>query len=109
MFYSAPWRFESVLFGNEKAMSVGSKALYLPLQIGTSVAGGLIAGWAFQQIWQRVSPSDQEPPDPKDLSRSGREAIAAAALQSLVFGLVRALVTRASAHGYRAVTDENPE
>ncbi|RDH75028.1 DUF4235 domain-containing protein [Mycolicibacterium moriokaense] len=90
-------------------MSAASKALYLPLQIGTSIGAALLSGWVFQQVWQRVSPSDQEPPDPKDLNRSGREAIAAAALQSLVFGLVRALVTRASAHGYQAITDESPE
>lgn len=90
-------------------MSAVSKALYLPLQIATSVAGGLIASKIFTEIWQRVSPSDEEPPDPKDLNRSGREAIAAAAVQGLVFGLVRAAVSRASAHGYRAVTHENPE
>lgn len=90
-------------------MSVVSKGLYLPLQIATSVAGGLLGGKVFTEIWQRISPSDQEPPDPKDLDRSGREALAGAALQGLVFGLVRAAVSRAGAHGYRAVTHENPE
>ena len=58
-------------------MSAVSKAMYMPLQLATSVAGGLLAGWVFNEIWQRVSPSDEEPPDPKDLSRSGREAISA--------------------------------
>ncbi len=91
------------------AMSAVSKAMYMPLQLATSVAGGLLAGWVFNEIWQRVSPSDQEPPDPKDLNRSGREAISAAALQGLIFGLVRAGVSRASAHGYRAVVHESPE
>ena len=90
-------------------MSAVSKAMYLPLQVATSVAGGLLAGWVFSQIWQLVSPSDQEPPDPKDLNRSGREALAGAALQGLVFGLVRAAVSRASAHGYHAVTHESPQ
>jgi Protein of unknown function (DUF4235) len=90
-------------------MSAVSKALYLPLSIGASVGGGLLAGRVFTEIWQRVSPSDEEPPDPKDLDRSGREAIAAAALQGLVFGLVRAAVDRASAKGYKAVTRESPK
>jgi hypothetical protein len=91
------------------AMSAVTKAMYLPLQIAISVAGGLLAGKVFTEVWQRISPSDQEPPDPKDLNRSGREAITAAALQGLVFGLVRALVDRAGAHGYRAVTHQSPE
>lgn len=95
--------------GTRESMSAVSKALYMPLQIATSVAGGLIAGKVFTEIWQRLNPSDQEPPDPKDLDRSGREAITAAALQGLVFGLVRALVDRAGAHGYRAVTHQSPE
>jgi hypothetical protein len=90
-------------------VSAASKALYLPLSVASSVAGGLIAGRIFTEIWQRISPSDQEPPDPKDLDRSGREAITAAALQGLVFGLVRAAVDRASAKGYRAVTHDSPK
>jgi hypothetical protein len=90
-------------------MSAVSKALYMPLQIAASVAGGLLAGKLFTEIWQRLSPSDQEPPDPKDLDRPAREAITAAALQGLVFGLVRAAVDRAGAHGYKAVTHQSPE
>ncbi len=62
-------------------MSAVSKAMYMPLQIATSVAGGLLAGRIFTEIWQRISPSDREPPDPKDLDRSGTEAITAAAIQ----------------------------
>ena len=90
-------------------MSALTKALYKPLSIASSVGGGLLAGWVFSQIWQRVSPSDEEPPDPKDLNRSTGEALSAAALQGLVFGLVRAIVDRAGARGYRAVAHENPQ
>jgi hypothetical protein len=89
-------------------MSTTSKALYKPLSIATSVAGGLLAGKVFTEIWQRVSPSDQEPPEPKDLTRSTREALIAAAVQGLIFGLVRAAVDRAGAKGYRALTHDDP-
>lgn len=89
-------------------MSRGSKTLYTSLSIATSVAGGLLAGEAFNQIWKRLSDTDQPPPEPKDLNRSTRAALAAAALQGLVFGLVRAAVDRAGARGYQAITHESP-
>jgi hypothetical protein len=90
-------------------MSGAPKALYMPMQIAASVGGGLLAGKVFTEVWQRISPSDTEPPDPKDLDRPARQAITAAALQGLIFGLVRAAVDRAGAHGYRAVTHQSPE
>ena len=85
-----------------------TRALYLPLSMATSVAGGLLAGAVFSRVWKRVDASGQGPPDPKDLHRSGRQALLGAALQGLVFGLVRAAVDRAGARGYLAVTHESP-
>ena len=93
--------------GTSLAMSA-SKAIYKPLSIGTSVAGGLIAGKIFTEIWQRISPEDQEPPEPRDLSRSTRELFIAAAIQGLIVGLVRAALARSQAHGYRALTHRDP-
>ena len=89
-------------------MSAVSKALYSPLSIAISVAGGMLASKVFTEVWQRVSPSDLEPPEPKDLTRSTREALIAAALQGLIFGLARAAVDRAGAKGYRALTHDDP-
>ena len=96
------------MWGNAGAVSPASKVLYKPLSIVASVAGGLLAGKIFTEVWQRISPSDEEPPEPKDLTRSTREALIAAAVQGLIFGLVRASVDRASAKGYAAVTHEDP-
>jgi hypothetical protein len=86
-----------------------AKSLYKPLSIISSVAGGLLAGKIFTEIWQRVSPSDQEPPEPQDLSRSTREAFVAAAVQGLVVGLIRAALARAQAKGFQALTHEDPK
>lgn len=88
--------------------SLTSRALYLPLSMAASVAGGLLASAVFGQVWKWVGGADQPPPDPKDLNQSGRQALAGAALQGLVFGLVRAAVARTGARGYRAVTHQDP-
>lgn len=89
-------------------MSRKSKMLYQPLSIATSVAGGMLASAVFSRLWKRIDDSNEPPPDPKDLAASTRSVLVGAALQGLVFGLVRAAVARASARGYRAVTQENP-
>lgn len=86
-----------------------AKALYKPLSIVSSVAGGLLAGKIFTEIWQRVSPSDEEPPEPQDLSRSTREAFIAAAVQGLIVGVVRAALARGQAKGFAALTNEDPK
>lgn len=82
--------------------------MYKPLSLASSVAGGLIAGQIFQQIWQRVHPSDEEP-DPQDLSRSTSEVFIAAAVQGLIVGVVRAALARGQAKGFAALTNEQPE
>jgi hypothetical protein len=78
------------------------------LSLATGVAGGLLAGQIFGQIWKRVGENDPEPPDPKDLTTSTAEVMTAAAIQGLIAGLVRAVLQRAGARGYQAVTHEPP-
>ena len=89
-------------------MSRASKVLYQPLSLAVSMLGGLLAGAVFTKVWRLVNSSDDPPPDPDDLSKSTASILAAAALQGLVFGIVRAGVNRASAKGYRALTNEKP-
>jgi len=88
-------------------MSAVSKAAYKPLSLATSVLGGVAASAAFAQVWKRLG-NDAKAPDPKDLQRSKTEVLVAAALQGLIFGLVKAAVDRAGARGYKAVTHEDP-
>ncbi|KWX65593.1 DUF4235 domain-containing protein [Mycobacterium sp. NAZ190054] len=89
-------------------MSKVARSLYTPLSVATGVGGGLLAGTIFGQIWKRVGDNDPEPPDPKDLTQSTAMVITAAAIQGLIVGIVRALLQRAGARGYRAVTHELP-
>lgn len=89
-------------------MSQASKALYKPLALGVSVAGGMLAGTVFQQVWRRLS-NDESVPDPQNLNDSTPQVLAAAALHGLVFGLVKAAVDRAGAKGYRKLTRDDPK
>lgn len=87
-------------------MSDISRNIYKPLSVAVSVSGGLIAGAVFNQVWKRVSDSE-EAPDPKDLTQSTREVMVAAAIQGLILGVTRAALNRTAARGYRAVTHES--
>jgi len=89
-------------------VSAPSKILYKPLSLATSIAGGLLAGKIFTEIWQRVNPDKTEPPEPMDLQSSAREIFIAAAVQGLIVGLVRAALARAQAKGYHAITNHDP-
>lgn len=88
-------------------MSV-SKKVYKPLSLALSIAGGMLAGKAFNQVWKRIGDDEPEAPDPKDLQRSLQEVLIAAAIHGTVYGLVKALVDRAGAKGYNALTHEDP-
>ncbi|WP_072803294.1 DUF4235 domain-containing protein [Rhodococcoides yunnanense] len=89
-------------------MSAVSKAAYKPLALATSVLGGVLAGVVFKQVWKYLGDNDVEAPDPKDLDRSVREVLIAAAIHGAVFGIVKAAVDRAGATGYRALAHEDP-
>nr|GLK38968.1 hypothetical protein GCM10017611_58380 [Rhodococcus wratislaviensis] len=104
----SPYR-ERSMGSNAKGgkMSAVSKAMYKPLALAASVAGGIAASAVFGQVWKRVA-GESEAPDPKDLSRSTREVLIAAAVQGTVFGLVKAAVDRAGAQGYRKLAHADP-
>lgn len=79
------------------------KLLYKPLSLGFSLAGGLLAGMAFKQIWKLAS-GEQEAPEATSSEHGWGEVLAAAALEGAIFGLVKAAVDRAGAVGVRRLT-----
>lgn len=88
-------------------MSTTAKSVYRPLSLIVSILGGALAGLVFRQVWSRIG-SDDIAPDPKDLQQSTTEVLLAAAIQGVVFGLVKAAVDRAGARSFRALAHENP-
>ncbi|MGB3773006.1 MAG: DUF4235 domain-containing protein [Rhodococcus sp. (in: high G+C Gram-positive bacteria)] len=86
-----------------------NKSIYKPLSLIVSILGGMAAGKVFNQIYKRVGDNDLEMPDPKDLSRTNREVLVAAALHGVVYGVVKAAVDRAGAKGFRSLANEDPQ
>ncbi|MCK0091395.1 MULTISPECIES: DUF4235 domain-containing protein [unclassified Rhodococcus (in: high G+C Gram-positive bacteria)] len=80
---------------------------YKPLALAASVGGGLLAGAVFNQVWKRIGSGEK--PEPQDLSQKTRDVLVAAAVQGLIFGIVKAGVDRATASGFKKVTHVSPE
>lgn len=79
------------------------KLLYKPVSIAASVAGGLLAGAIFKQVW-KLAAGEAEAPKATDARRGWREVLTAAALQGAIFALVKAAVDRGTAEGTRKLT-----
>jgi hypothetical protein len=79
------------------------KLLYKPVGLVFSIFGALLAGALFKQLW-RVSKGESEAPKATDQDRSWKEALAAAAIEGAVFGLVKAAVDRGGATGFARLT-----
>ncbi|GAA2409460.1 DUF4235 domain-containing protein [Nonomuraea africana] len=80
---------------------------YKPLSLLFSVLGGLIAGALFKQVWKVVAGED-DAPDADDQDYTWRQVLVAAMVQGAIFGLVKAAVQRAAAHGVRKTTGRWP-
>ncbi|HUR76069.1 MAG TPA: DUF4235 domain-containing protein [Sporichthya sp.] len=83
------------------------KLLYKPLAIALGILAGSLAGKVVTKVWTKVDDSDL-PPEP-DLKEAGwAMVLAGAALQGLVFSVVKAAVKRGGAQGVEKVTGTWP-
>jgi Protein of unknown function (DUF4235) len=82
------------------------KIAYKPVGLLLGVGAGLVSGLIFKQIWKVAGHDDA--PDATDEDRGWPEVLAAAALQGLVFAVVKAAVDRAGATGVRKATGQWP-
>jgi hypothetical protein len=74
---------------------------------GVSVLGGILASVIFKHVW-KLAAGEDEAPKSTDARRGWPEVLVAATLQGAIFGLIRATVDRAAAHGTAKVTGAWP-
>ena len=84
-------------------MSKAATLVYKPLSLAAGVSGGLLAGAVFKQVWKHVS-DEEEAPEATDAAYGWGEVLAAAALHGAIFAVVKALVDRSGAEGFRRLT-----
>lgn len=84
-----------------------AKLLYKPFGIAGGLVGGAVAKALFGAVWKRVA-HDDDRPNATDQQRSVGEVLAAAALQGLVFAVVKAAIDRGGARVFANLTGEWP-
>ena len=83
------------------------KLLYRPLSLGFSVAGGMVAGTLFKQVWKLVA-GEEDAPKATEEDRTWPEVLLAAALQGAIFAVVKAVMDHSGAKGVRRLTGTWP-
>jgi hypothetical protein len=94
---------------SSKPSSVTAKILYRPVGLISSVLGGLVAGALFKQVWKRASPGDEDdPPTALQTEYPFKEILVAAALQGVIFSVVKTVIDRQGARVFERWTGEWP-
>ncbi|MEU5136132.1 DUF4235 domain-containing protein [Streptomyces californicus] len=84
-----------------------SKIAYKPVGFALGALSGMIAGAVFQQTWKLIE-GEGDAPDALDEDRSWRQILLAAAVQGVIFSVVKATVERSGATATRRVTGTWP-
>lgn len=84
-----------------------SKLMYKALVLIASMLASLLAGVIFKKVW-KLTPGSDEAPEATDERRGWGEILLAAAVQGLIFALIKAVFERATAEGVRQVTGDWP-
>jgi Protein of unknown function (DUF4235) len=89
--------------------STTAKLLYRPVGLASSVVGGLVAGAIFKQVWRRAAPgAKSDPPTALQTEYPFREIVLAAALQGVIFSVVKTVIDRQGARAFERWTGEWP-
>jgi len=87
--------------------STPAKILYRPVGLVSGIAGGIIAGALFKQVWKRIG-HEEDPPGALQSEYSWGDVLIAAALQGAIFAVVKAVIDRGGAKGFQRATGEWP-
>jgi hypothetical protein len=74
------------------------KLLYKPIGIVLGILAGIAGRKAFDFVWSKID--EEEPPEPTTQVAPWSKVLAAAALQGLIFRVVRTVVDRYGAKGW---------
>jgi len=83
------------------------KLLYKPMAIALGIGAGAVAGKLVTTLWTKVDDNDV-PPEPDLKEASWGLVLAGAALQGVVYAVVKAAVKRGGAQGVEKVTGTWP-
>jgi uncharacterized protein DUF4235 len=78
------------------------KLIYKPIGLVLGLAAGAIGRLVFSKIWGMIE--DAEPPEPTTERATWPKVLLAAAIQGLIFRIVKVAVERAGATGWRNLT-----
>ena len=84
-----------------------AKIAYKPVGLVLGIAASFVSGIVFKKVWKAIT-YDENAPNPTDEDRGWDEVLLAAALQGIIFALVRAAMDRAGAEGVRKATGDWP-
>ena len=88
-------------------MSKVSKLAYKPIGLGGSVLAATAASAVFKQIWRRVADED-DAPSALQSEYSLQKVLIAAAIQGVIFAVVKALIERSGAKVFEKLTGSWP-
>ncbi|GAA0315838.1 DUF4235 domain-containing protein [Kineococcus aurantiacus] len=84
-----------------------AKLVYRPIGLASGALGGVVAGAIVKQVWRKVSGED-DAPDALQHEYPWKQVLPAAALQGLVFAVVKAASDRGGAVLFEKLTGSWP-
>ncbi|HYI53676.1 MAG TPA: DUF4235 domain-containing protein [Microlunatus sp.] len=88
-------------------MSKLAKVAYRPIGLAASMLAGAAAGAVVKQVWRRVADED-DAPSALQSEYSLATILAGAAVQGVVFAVIKALIDRGGARLFERVTGAWP-